>query len=184
VIRHASREVLSDLMAGSQPEMGADGRPLIPNVVVVDPKFDAYPMLSASAQNGRIGLHFRSSGADALRLARRLKVDAWLIAAELDDMTGHDLVRMLEPSRETGEGGTAKIAIVEAVEPGGRRWSLAEAEAEAAGADGMMSYPISLRDLEGLLDVAKTPVHRSLTLVDYAMCCVPILVFLSIVTFI
>jgi len=123
----------------------------IPNVVVVDPRFDAYATLAASARAGRIGLHFRSSGAEGLRLARRLSVDAWLIAAELDDMSGHDLVRLLEPTREQANGVVSKVAVVEHCEPGGRRWTLAESEAVAAGADSVVTHPISLADLEELL---------------------------------
>jgi len=149
MIRSASPSLLADLLAGDTAEV----RRSVPNVVVVDPQFDAYPMLAASAHRGRIGLHFRTSGADALRLARRLPVDAWLIAAELDDMSGHDLVRLLDPGREEGEAGSAKIALVESSEPGGRRWSLAADEADAVGADSMMAHPISLSDLEALLDL-------------------------------
>jgi len=126
----------------------------IPNVVVADPRFDAYAPLAASARVGRIGLHFRSSGAEAIRLARRLPVDAWLIAAELDDMSGHDLVRLLEPMREQTDGSISKVAIVEHCEPGGRRWTLAESEALAAGADSVVSHPISLADLEELLGLS------------------------------
>jgi CheY-like chemotaxis protein len=125
-----------------------------PNVVVVDPRFDAYATLAASARVGRIGLHFRSSGAEAMRLARRVSVDAWLIAAELDDMSGHDLVRLLEPMREQNDGTLSKVAVVEHCEPGGRRWSLAESEAMAAGADSVVSHPISLADLEQLLGLS------------------------------
>jgi CheY-like chemotaxis protein len=125
-----------------------------PNVVVVDPQFDAYATLAASARCGRIGLHFRSSGAEAIRLARRLSVDAWLIAAELDDMSGHDLVQLLEPMREQNDGTVSKVAVVEHCEPGGRRWSLAESDAMAAGADSVVSHPISLADLEQLLGLS------------------------------
>jgi len=146
MIRSASKALASDLAVSEAPRS-------VPNVVVVDPQFDAYPVLAASARQGRIGLHFRTSGADALRLARRLPVDAWLIAAELDDMSGHDLVALLDPVRQEGRAGEAKIALVESAEPGGRRWSLAEAEAGAVGADSMISHPISLRDLEALLDL-------------------------------
>jgi CheY-like chemotaxis protein len=67
-----------------------------PNVVVVDPQFDAYRELAASARSGRIGLHFRSSGSQAMKLARHLEIDAWLVASELDDMSGHDLVELLQ----------------------------------------------------------------------------------------
>lgn len=131
----------------------------VPNVVVVDPHFDAYKPLAASARLGRIGLHFRSSGSDALKLARRLDVDAWLIAAELDDMSGHDLVQLLKVDPAGGDdhrdaaGAAGRVAIIESVQPGGRHWAIAESEATAVGADTVMSHPISLADLESLLDL-------------------------------
>lgn len=130
----------------------------VPNVVVVDPRFDAYKPLAASARMGRIGLHFRSSGSDALKLARRVEVDAWLIAADLDDMSGHDLVQLLKgedatESRVAGDR-SGRVAIVESAEPGGRHWALAESDAAAVGADTVMSHPISLADLESLLGLS------------------------------
>jgi CheY-like chemotaxis protein len=132
----------------------------VPNVVVVDPQFDAYKSLAASARLGRIGLHFRSSGSDALKLARRLDVDAWLIAAELDDMSGHDLVQLLKVEQtggdqdEASDGVGGRVAIVETAQPGGRHWAIAESDAAAVGADTVMSHPISLADLESLLDLS------------------------------
>lgn len=129
----------------------------VPNVVVVDPRFDAYGQLAASARLGRIGLHLRSSGADAMKLARRLRVDAWLIAPDLDDMSGHDLVQLLKDAQgdRVAElaGDPAKVAIVASEDTAGRQRTLAEQEAIAAGADSLISHPISLRDLEKLIDL-------------------------------
>jgi CheY-like chemotaxis protein len=153
MIQSATPSLLADLLADGQADPDTTARRAVPNVVVVDPRFDSYPMLAASAHRGRIGLHFRTSGTDALRLARRLPVNAWLIAAELDDMSGHDLVRLLDPGHQNGPATAAAIAIVESSEPGGRRWLLAESEAHAVGADALMSHPISLRDLEALLEL-------------------------------
>ena len=130
----------------------------VPSVVVVDPRFDAYKQLSASARLGRIGLHFRSSGADAIKLARRLRVDAWLIAADLDDMSGHDLVQLLKDQHESdrhegAEADAAKVAIVAAAGTTGRQKTLAEREALDAGADALIQHPLTLRDLERLIDL-------------------------------
>jgi CheY-like chemotaxis protein len=124
----------------------------VPSVVVVDPRFDAYKQLASSARLGRIGLHFRSSGADAIKLARRIKVDAWLIAPDLDDMSGHDLVQLLKERHEgVADHEAARVAIV--ADPGtiGRHRMIAEREAVDAGADSLLSHPITLRDLERLL---------------------------------
>lgn len=117
----------------------------VPSVVVVDPRFDAYASLAASARQGRIDLHLRSTGADALRLSGRMHVDAWLVAADLDDMSGHDLVELLK-----GDAGGSPVAmVIDGID--GRQRSLAERAAEEAGADQSFSHPISLADLERLL---------------------------------
>lgn len=105
-----------------------------PNVVVVDPQFDAYRELAASAREGRIGLHLRSDGMAALKLARRLEVDAWIVAEELDDMSGGDFVRLLAEVR-----GESKLAMI-----GG---------GDVAGVDSVLSRPISCGELEELLDM-------------------------------
>ena len=133
----------------------AGAPPSIPSVVVVDPRFDAYGPLAASARQGKITLHFRSSGADALRLARRFPVDAWLIAADLDDMSGHDLIELLETqsagSRSAGvQSHGPAIACVQS-ESEGPPVEVARREACEAGADSLLTHPITLADLEGLL---------------------------------
>lgn len=124
-----------------------------PSVVVVDPRFDAYKPLAASARLGRIDLHFRSSGTAAVRLARQIPVDAWLIATDLDDMSGHDLVALLQAEfAARGKGtGMQKVAIVDPAAPGSSTWSLLEQEGFAAGADMVLTQPITFQDLEVLL---------------------------------
>ena len=87
-----TEQMAESLNASSRNQL--DG-PWVPNVVVVDPRFDAYKSLAASARLGKLNLHFRSSGADAIKLSRKQPVDAWLIATDLDDMSGHDLVELL-----------------------------------------------------------------------------------------
>jgi CheY-like chemotaxis protein len=117
----------------------------VPSVVVVDPEFNSYATLAASARLGKMQLHLRSGGADALRLSRRIHVDAWIVAAELDDMSGHDLVELLK-----GEACDVPVAmVVDALR--GRRNAVDSAAATEAGADVTISHPISLADLERLL---------------------------------
>jgi CheY-like chemotaxis protein len=123
----------------------------VPSVVVVDPRFDAYKSLAASARLGKITLHFRSSGAEALQLARRLRVDAWLIAPELDDISGHDLVPLLQSQLAAKGHGDTKVAVVAEPAAGGSLRSQAESDAHAAGADSLLSRPITFQDLEDLL---------------------------------
>jgi CheY-like chemotaxis protein len=119
----------------------------VPSVVVIDPRFDIYRELVAAARAGSLDLHLRSTGAEAIRLNRNLKVDAWLIASELDDMSGHDLVELLK-----GEAGGAPVAMVlDAAE--GRRRAIESTAATESGADAALSHPISLADLERLLEL-------------------------------
>ena len=67
----------------------------IRSVIVVDPSFNSYRELAAEARQGRIDLHLRSSGSAALALAGKVKPDAWIVAADLDDMSGSDFVELL-----------------------------------------------------------------------------------------
>ena len=120
----------------------------IPSVVVVDPEFDSYKDLAASARQGRLDLHFRSCGAGAMKLARHLEVDAWLVASELDDMAGHDFVELLATVR-----GSSKVAIVDANGTGSRQRTIAEQAAAEVGVDAVLSQPISWADLEELLEL-------------------------------
>lgn len=130
-------------------DLFSDVRPQhIPSVVVVDPQFDAYKDLAAGARMGRLDLHFRSSGAAAMKLARHLSVDAWLVSAELDDMSGHDFVDLLATVK-----GSSKVAIVDSNAAGSRQRTIAEQEASEAGVDAVLSQPISWADLEELLEL-------------------------------
>ena len=126
-------------------DLGMDeGR--VPSIVVVDPMFTSYTDLAASARMGRLDLHFRSSGSSALKLVGRIPVDAWLVAPELDDMSGQDFVGLLE-SRRSG----AKIAMVDVEAAGSRHSRLAQQAALEIGADAVLSKPITVADLEELL---------------------------------
>jgi len=125
----------------------------VPHILVVDPRFDAYKSLAAAARIGKIDLHFRSAGRDALKLAKRMPVDAWLIGTELDDMSGEDFVALLKTqlAEVNRSASKSKVALVDLATPGSRQWSLAEHEALAAGADSVLSHPITFDDLERLL---------------------------------
>lgn len=120
----------------------------IPNVIVVDPHFENYKGLAASARLGKVNVHFRSTGAHALKLARRQPVDAWLVAQELDDMSGHDFLELLQSRQDM-----SKAAIVQAEDAQGRKAKIASREAAEVGADSLLSPPITLSDLERLLGV-------------------------------
>lgn len=127
-----------------------------PHVVVVDPQFDAYTELAASARAGRIGLHLRSSGREALKLARHLEIDAWLVAAELDDMAGHDFVELLGALR-----GGAKVAMI------GSGFAASRSATEV-GADLVLAQPITVADLEELLGLPAEERSRRLAAKGFA----------------
>jgi CheY-like chemotaxis protein len=126
-----------------------------PNVVVVDPQFDAYKDLAASARLGRIGLHFRSSGAQAIKLARRLEIDAWLVAAELDDMSGRDFADLLGALR-----GDSKVAMVGPF--------AGDRAAHEATVDMVLDQPITMTDLEELLGLPAPERSRRLAAKGFA----------------
>lgn len=69
----------------------------IREIVIVDASCDRYADFVEAAQAGRIGLHFCTDGRSAVRLARRFRADFWVIAAELPDVSGFDLLDMLLP---------------------------------------------------------------------------------------
>lgn len=118
----------------------------VPHVVIVDPNFERYHGLIASERQGRITLHLRSSGRDALRLLDRQQVDAWIIGTELDDMSGHDFAELLR-----GRIDEARIGIVPAVGAGHRETRSVADESRAVGADAVLEHPITLRQLDTLL---------------------------------
>lgn len=69
----------------------------INEIVVADGNCDRYGDFVQAAQAGEVGLHFCVDGRSAVRLARRFRADAWLVATELSDMSGFDLLEMLSP---------------------------------------------------------------------------------------
>lgn len=132
---------------------GVSGGHKVPHVVVVDPHFEHYAPLAASARLGKLEIHFRSSGADAMKLVRRQRVDAWLVATDLDDMAGIDFVELLrgEIAKDSAAdfSPAVRVAMVGSGAAGGEM-----REAIEAGADAALPKPITFSDLEALLGVA------------------------------
>lgn len=148
--------------ARMQPEVAESLNSLVPSVVVVDPAFDSYKPLAASARAGKLLLHFRSAGSDALKLAKRHHVDAWLIAPDLDDMSGFDFVELLRSQYEaegarTGLKGPKCVAMV-----GDRSGDPTQWQSLEAGADHTVTKPITFRGLERILGM--TPEERQVAL--------------------
>lgn len=148
--------------ASADAGLGTSSSGELPSVVVVDPAFDTYTRLAASARAGKLTLHFRSSGGDALKLAKRRRVDAWLIAADLDDMSGFDFVELLRSQcgDEASGQGMASPKCVAMV--GDRTGDPTEWQALEAGADRTETKPITFRDLERLLGMPSEQRQRSL----------------------
>ena len=71
-------------------------------IVIVDADCDRYGDFVEAAQRGEIGLHFCVDGRSAIRLARRFRADCWLVASELPDMSGFDMLDMLSPHVQQG----------------------------------------------------------------------------------
>ena len=69
----------------------------IREIVIVDSSCERYGDFVEAAQAGEVGLHFCVDGRSAVRLARRFRADAWLVSADLPDMSGFDLLDMLSP---------------------------------------------------------------------------------------
>ena len=63
--------------------------------VIVDSAIHHYADFVASARQGVIGLHFCADGRAAMRMAKRFRADVWLVAGDLPDMSGFDLLDML-----------------------------------------------------------------------------------------
>lgn len=69
----------------------------IKEIVIVDSACEKYADFIAAAEAGEVGLHFCVDGQSAVRLARRFRADLWLVAGELPDMSGFDLLDILMP---------------------------------------------------------------------------------------
>lgn len=155
-----TEKTTESLNAASRNQLDVDG-PWVPNVVVVDPRFDAYKSLAASARLGKLNLHFRSSGADAIKLSRKQPVDAWLIATDLDDMSGHDLVELLRSFNASQEVGQADEAQAQDSQPVSQpACKIAVVQPATTPSNGVLELgtelsvltpPITFQDLEALL---------------------------------
>jgi PleD family two-component response regulator len=87
------RRLAEHLLADGRTGSGRTSR----EIVVVDPACSEYREFVAAAQRGEFGLHFCVNGRSAVRLAQEFRADAWIVASELPDMSGLDLVSLLSP---------------------------------------------------------------------------------------
>ena len=85
---------MDTLSSSTTPSLKSVG---IHEIVIVDGTCDRYGDFVQAAQAGDVGVHFCVDGRSAVRLARRFRADAWLVAADLPDMSGFDLLEMLSP---------------------------------------------------------------------------------------
>lgn len=128
----------------------------IDEVVIVAPEVGRFAELVAAGRRGEVGLHLCIDGRSALRMSRRFRADVWLVAADLPDMSGLDLVEMLLPSVARAEvdplvggatasldriGDTLRTAVLVVAEA----YSFAdEQRALRAGAAGYVAGPLHL----------------------------------------
>ena len=76
--------------------MAAGASPCI-TVFVVDPNSSDYAALARRAAKAGWNVRFLSGGRDALRLDENATADLWIVHVRLPDISGFDLVEMLQP---------------------------------------------------------------------------------------
>lgn len=117
------------------------------SIVVVDPRFDAYKALAAAARLGRCALHLRGSGRAALQLLSKRPVEAVIVGAELDDMTGQEFVALLRARHAEGASAAGMPVVIMAAPVDGPQ-PAADQSRPASGCDGTQRAPITLGDVE------------------------------------
>lgn len=125
-------------------------------VVVADRshRFDPFHrLLLRAAAAGTLRVHVCVDGRSAIRLARRCRADGWLVATELSDMSGLDLLEMLHrlhvdvgcgcgSAGTSAPGGAARQGAVFMIADS---YSMAdEQRALAAGAAGYFVQPVGI----------------------------------------
>lgn len=140
----------------------------IDEIVVVDSSLDRYEDFVLAAQAGEVGVHFCVDGRSAIRLARRFRADVWLVSSELPDMSGFDLLSMLEPHVMQGgvdpnlDGATISLDRLGAAKRSGifvvaDSYSLEEEQrALASGVAGYLVRPVTL----DLIRATRAPLPR------------------------
>ncbi|MFM7206673.1 MAG: hypothetical protein ACKO4T_08400 [Planctomycetaceae bacterium] len=126
-------------------------------LVIVAPACDRFDEFVAAGSRGEVGLHFCVDGVSALRMARRFRADVWLVALDLPDMSGLDLLEMLVPLVSQGRvdphrgGAVRDAAEADGTEPRSGVFVIADAyalddeqRALRAGAAGYLVAPVSL----------------------------------------
>jgi CheY-like chemotaxis protein len=129
-------------------------RVVVPNVVIVDGRCDRYGPFFDAAASGRMSVHVCVDGRSAMRLARRFHADCWLVAVDLADMCGFDLLdmlspQMLQPQATPQRWGDAVSGNASLAHPGvfllADSYRLAdEQRALASGAAGYLVGPVGL----------------------------------------
>jgi len=66
-------------------------------IVIVDECPGDYAIFRPLQQHGELELQFITTGSDALRRSQRSSVNLWLINTQLPDLSGFDVVEMLQP---------------------------------------------------------------------------------------
>lgn len=148
---------------------GAGFRAGVPQIVVVAASCDRFADFVRAAQAGEIGLHFCIDGHSAMRLARRFAADAWIVAADLPEMSACDLVDMLAARVLQGDVDPPRFHAPVAGERGGEPHHAAifivsddyriedEQRALAAGVAGFFVHPVTPDLIRDSLPHPSTP---------------------------
>ena len=151
----------------------------VTRIVIVDPQFDAYRSLAADARNGRYEVHFRASGAAALKLLSKWRAEAVIVGEDLDDMSGHDFVDLLGSPRFAPGPGEMRPLVLMAAARDGRR--LGREPVWISGGRVTLSHPITGQDVEAQIRAAHRPAAARISAVIRAMGTLPIGVSMAVI---
>jgi CheY-like chemotaxis protein len=164
---------MSTVRHEGDPGAGVPAR--VPQIVIVAASCDRFADFVRAAQAGEIGLHFCINGHSAMRLARRFAADAWIVAADLPEMSGCDLVDMLSARVLQGDVDPPRFGARSSLDRAGESLHAAifivsddyriedEHRALAAGIAGFIVHPVTLDVIRDSLQHAATPARERVT---------------------
>lgn len=152
----------------------------VTRIVIVDPQFDAYRLLAAEARHGRYDIHFRASGAVALKLLSKWRADAVIVGGDLDDMSGLEFIDLLGSQCSTA-GPDEKVPLVLMAAASDNR-TTAENPAWIWDSRATLAHPITWRDIEDRVRAARGNSATRISAVMWAMNTMPVSVSMAVIT--
>ena len=89
--------VFNEILRAGLASPGERGFSIAQEIVIVASACERFDEFVTAGRRGELGLHFCVDGRSALRMARRFRADIWLVCLDLPDMSGLDLLEMLQP---------------------------------------------------------------------------------------